>query len=349
MMRRLLVSSLVLAATACASVKADEPDASGGDDGPDGAVASPDAMVAATCAMLNCDDGDACTTDSCVEGPPATCMRVPVVVPGSPRSFAYTGTLQTFAVPACVTSITIEASGAQGGNRNGGAVGGLGARMRGTFAVVPGVGLSVLVGQQGGPGTYVAGGGGGTFVWETVGMTPMIVAGGGGGGAGTNLTLGAGRAGVATVNGTPGNGATTGAGVNGQGGTTPTALNWAAGGAGWASAGAPGGGGQVAQFSCAVSGGGQRALAGGQGGAGGGDAPGVDQGNGGYGGGGGSQGRCGTVGGGGGGGYSGGGGGTEQTANNFGGGGGGGSFNAGTSPVNQDGINAGNGSVVISW
>lgn len=49
-------------------------------------------------------------------------------------TFDYTGTIETYTVPVGVTSISIQAYGAQGGNDNGG----LGAGMYGEFAVVPG-------------------------------------------------------------------------------------------------------------------------------------------------------------------------------------------------------------------
>ena len=52
--------------------------------------------------------------------------------------FVYTGAMQSFTVPAGVTSITIQALGAQGGGN-----GGLGAKMTGTFTVTPGQVLQV--------------------------------------------------------------------------------------------------------------------------------------------------------------------------------------------------------------
>jgi len=94
--------------------------------------------------------------------------------------FVYTGAMQSFTVPAGVTSITIEALGAQGG---GG--GGLGAKMTGTFTVTPGQVLQVLVGGLGGNGgSYGSGGGGGTFVVAPGNV--LLIAAGGGGGTGHN-------------------------------------------------------------------------------------------------------------------------------------------------------------------
>lgn len=93
------------------------------------------------------------------------------------QTFNYTGSMQTFTVPAGVTSMTVDVRGAQGGDANG--TGGLGARMTGTLAVTPGEVLSILVGQK----PTANGGGGGTFVVGPA-NTPLVIAGGGGGGAG---------------------------------------------------------------------------------------------------------------------------------------------------------------------
>ena len=78
--------------------------------------------------------------------------------------FNYTGSIQTYTVPAGVTSVTIEAYGAQGGNG-----GGLGAEISGTFNVIPNQVLNILVGGEGGTRTNnlgVGGGGGGSFIWD---------------------------------------------------------------------------------------------------------------------------------------------------------------------------------------
>jgi len=245
-------------------------------------------------------------------------------------TFNYTGSMQSYTVPAGVTSITIVAKGGQGGN-----FGGLGAIMQGTFSVSPGDVIRVLTGGQGitdgsgcigGGGTGTgASGGGGSFV-ATSTNTPMIVAGGGGGlecsaGAGIDANTGtSGNNGVSPavplrfgIGGTSGNGATsTGGGPHaGNGGGF---LTDGAAGAGW---GLPG-----------------RAFV--SGGAGGASFSGT---TGGFGGGGGG----GNNGAGGGGGYSGGGG----SYHTPGFGGGGGSYNAGTSQSNSVG-NTGNGVVTIT-
>jgi hypothetical protein len=110
----------------------------------------------------------------------------------------YTGSMTSYTVPPGVTSIRIEALGAQGASGEWSRVGGLGARMQGDFAVVPGSTIIVAVGGRGqgqGSGSN-GGGGGGSFVvmadplaLYTIGVgpfagtkvRPLVVAGGGGG------------------------------------------------------------------------------------------------------------------------------------------------------------------------
>ncbi|MEI6882064.1 MAG: glycine-rich protein, partial [Bacteroidota bacterium] len=111
------------------------------------------------------------------------------------QSFTYTGSQQTWTVPAGVTSITVDAQGAQGGT-SGYGTGGLGGRLQATLPVTPGATLFINVGGQGntsvggwngGGAPYAcgcaAGGGGATDI--RIGGTALtdrkIVAGGGGG------------------------------------------------------------------------------------------------------------------------------------------------------------------------
>lgn len=254
-------------------------------------------------------------------------------------TLSYTGTLQTYTVPAGVVSVSIDAIGAGGGIGSLG-TNGKGAQMIGTFEVTPGEELTVLVGEMGQGGDFVAGGGGGTFIWNEDDEL-LIAAGGGGGGGytdsgeefydGIDASIG--------QDGKNGNGHTEGGGLAGDGGTASLATNYAAGGAGWNSNGVDG-----TLHGCATNSiGGQSPLLGGAGGIGGGSA-----GRGGYGGGGGGNARCGAVGGGGGGGYSGGGPGGEVIIGRYDGGGGGGSYNSGTDQSNSAGIGAGNGEVIIT-
>jgi hypothetical protein len=167
-------------------------------------------------------------------------------------TFNYTGALQTWVVPQCVTSINVIAAGAKGG----GSVGGNGARITGTLTVTPGQTLNIYVGGMGTCGnnsggwngggtgyasspanvTYNSCGGGGASdirIGGTALANRVIVAGGGGGkGGGSNTTTPGGSA--ACNNGNPG-GNTFGAG--GGGGTQVAGGN---GGAPWA--GTPPGG-----------------------------------------------------------------------------------------------------------
>lgn len=261
-----------------------------------------------------------------------------VTLSAQPITYNYTGSIQTYTVPACVTSITLDLKGAQGGASNGcgNGPGGLGANIIGTFAVTPGQTLSILVGGVGSNGQYNAGGGGGSFVWINGPNTLLAAAGGGGGGA---SYVGSGASGSATT--VPTNGVGIGSapgGVGGNGGSQGTLCYNSASGSG--GAGFTGNGGSS---SCGNGGtGGTAILSGGAGG-----VAGVSGGAGGYGGGGGSAGNCGA--GGGGGGYNGGGGGNGQSSSPYwGSGGGGGSYNIGTAQTNTAGVQSGNGVVILT-
>lgn len=262
-------------------------------------------------------------------------------------NFNYNGTTQSYIVPAGVAEIQITAVGAAGGmgESSSSGVGGNGASIEGTFTVVPGQELIVLVGQQGFGAQYVAGGGGGSFIWDNSSSTLLVAAGGGGGGGSTDGSDAYIDGTDATVLSGASNGAgiTDGAGINGNGGVVPASLSasyYASGGAGWNTNGSDG-----TVHGCTTnSTGGLTPLNGGDGGSGGGSTDPV----GGYGGGGGGNGRCGAVGGGGGGGYSGGGAGGEAIEGDFNGGGGGGSFNGGSNQSNTAGVGTSNGSVTIS-
>ncbi|MBK8329405.1 MAG: T9SS type A sorting domain-containing protein [Bacteroidetes bacterium] len=255
--------------------------------------------------------------------------------PGGSQTFNYTGSIQTFTVPAGVTSITMEARGAQGGSINVNCVasGGLGARMIGDVAVTPGEVISVLVGQQGFTNGADAGGGGGSFVVRT-GNIPLVVAGGGGGASnnigncGVNL---AGGPGLTTLDGGASGSGMVAGGINGNGGG--------------ANFGSGGGGGGFFTDGIAGSGlannNGKSYLNGGIGGTG------NNNDFGGYGGGGAGWFTGGN--GGGGGGYSGGGTDGNYPTVQFAGGGGGGSYNIGANQSNTAGFQSGNGLVIFTW
>lgn len=119
------------------------------------------------------------------------------------QSFGYTGSMQTWTVPAGVTSISLEAYGAQGGtgasggNAASGGVGGMGSKVTGSYNVTPGQVLNIYVGGEGmtpdggynggaAGGSVNAGGGGGATDVRINGTSVsdriLVAAGGGGGG-----------------------------------------------------------------------------------------------------------------------------------------------------------------------
>ncbi len=228
---------------------------------------------------------------------------------GSAVDFQYTGSLQTYTVPAGVDSVFMQVWGAQGGQTTYSSYlwyGGKGGYSEGKMHVTPGTTLYVRVGGAGGNGTtgtgtaaggYNGGGSSGT----TTNSTYFY---GGAGGGGTDICVGTNsnyaRAIVAGGGGGAAYGPTTtntinggaGGGVSGQGGIPNTSYATRVGAGGTAvSGGAAGtytaGNGTAGTF--------------GQGGTGGnGDAGGAGGGGGWYGGGGGNYGSqmCGPAGGG---------------------------------------------------
>lgn len=244
--------------------------------------------------------------------------------------------IQLWTVPDSGT-YRITCAGAQGGNAASTAIGGRGAIMRGDFNLARGQIIAILVGQQGGVRLLEcnAGGGGGSFVWNTQSTAePLIVGGGGGGGGGgAGDTLQPGSPGWIYTAGT-GDAIGRTAGTNGMGATP--------GGAGWKSNGGVGGWMSNHNLQC------RRPLEGGSGGSATGYP--VLVGDGGFGGGASaSDGFCRYFGAGGGGGYSGGAG-PETTGalDAVQPGGGGGSYNIGTNQMNLPGANSGHGSVTIT-
>ena len=207
----------------------------------------------------------------------------------------------------------IQAEGAQGGRSNCyGPAGGQGARMQGTFSLIGGEQLQLVVGQKGSNQCYDCGGGGASYVCDSSNSALIVAAGGGGGSA----------------SGMSGPGPHWGR-TNNQGGST----SWATGGTA-----NNGGGGMTAGGGGGVTGNGggswygRSFTNGSQGGPG--PAPG------GFGGGGGG-GQ--TNGAGGGGGYGGGG---ASYWSFYGAGGG--SYNGGTNPSNQNNAKSNDGSISIT-
>ena len=243
--------------------------------------------------------------------------------------------IQIWTVP--VTGIyVIEVSGASGANGTeigkdpvSWRLGGLGAKIKGTFKPQQGTQLKILVGQEGHRsekfGDAPGGGGGGSFV-ALLNNTPLIIAGGGGGGGSARGQFTDGDPGQATENGTRCGG------TGGSGGQTCDLKTGniysgllAGGGVGLKGDGNGGPGPVISQApsnfingetggSCLVS----------QGGFGGGAFA--------------------FVLGGGGGGYSGGG---VVGSSSAGVAGGGGSYNNGTNQLNKAGVNKGHGKVII--
>ena len=230
----------------------------------------------------------------------------------------------------------IEALGGSGGNGTDGAqsnpipwtLGGLGAKILGSFKLSRGSQIKILVGQEGGTSITFAdrpgGGGGGTFVTLSD-NTPLIIAGGGGGGGATRNQFTDGDPGQATANGTQcgGTGGHGGQVCNADTGKNDSTLTSGAG------AGLRGDG----KGGVAIATGALRFTKGGTGGT-------CPASNGGFGGGGFAM-----VNGGGGGGYSGGGVVGTQTKGTAGAGG---SYNDGTNQKNMEGVNKGDGKVIMT-
>ncbi|MEW9672158.1 hypothetical protein [Ammoniphilus sp. 3BR4] len=275
-------------------------------------------------------------------------------------SFNFTGSLQSFIVPANVFLVTIRAVGARGGNfiNPDGSItaGGFGASIQGDFSVTPGEVLTILAGGMGGDNnTSGAGGGGGSFVWRGSGIAALnaatlLVAAGGGGGAGGGVGgIAGGNGQIADVAGNGSSGTAANAGLGGTGGTALAGGTGGAAGVVGADAGTNGtvgldgggggGGGGGSEFDGGGGGGAGLSGNGGRGGDAGAGSPGTTGGNGGLAiiaggtGGAGGIGAAGLLGPGGNGtagGFGGGGGaGGDGNVDDDGGGGGGGGFSGG--------------------
>ena len=239
--------------------------------------------------------------------------------------------IQIWSVPVTGRYI-IEAFGASGANgtdfnQSEWKIGGLGAKMEGTFTLAKGAKLKILIGQEGhrtaDVGDKPGGGGGGTFV-TLLDDTPLIIAGGGGGGGTIKQQYEDGDPGQETENGTRCGGTR---GNGGQPCNTDTGnvdLDILAGGGAGLKGDGRCGGAMTGSLSF---------INGGTGGI-------CPVSKGGFGGG-----SCGFVAGGGGGGYSGGG---VVGSSLSGVAGGGGSYNIGTNQQNKAGVNKGDGKVIIA-
>ena len=271
--------------------------------------------------------------------------------PAQQQTFNYTGGTQTWTVPAGITSVTVSANGAQGG---GGTPGGLGGRVAATLSAIPGDVWTIAVAGQGGFGIGQAGfaagfggvsgaagggggngpggagsgggGGGGATTISKPALANAVVAGGGGGAGG--LGGGGGVGGLITAGGPSQGAGATGASTGGgslPGGGGGGGGTGSAGGAG----GSPGFGGNGASLSAGAGGTGGAGASFGAGGGGG-------AGGGWFGGGGGGAGTPS---------------GSGSAGSNGGGGGGGGSHAdaSATSVTITDGVQAGNGTVTLTY
>src|SRR5688572_23604388 len=66
------------------------------------------------------------------------------------QTFSFTGTIQSFTVPPCVSVISVQARGAQGGPNAQGVLGGLGGLATGVMTVTSGQVLTIFVGGMNG-------------------------------------------------------------------------------------------------------------------------------------------------------------------------------------------------------
>ena len=274
------------------------------------------------------------TSDNCLEiyFPIQGWTTIACDCPAGSQTFSYTGGQQIFTVPACVTSITVDIKGAEGGIGTTGASG-LGGRVQATVPVTGGQTIYVYVGGKGvdgggGAGGYNGGGNG------AVGTAPAYHGGGGGGASDI-------RIGGATLN----DRVVVAGGGGGSGGDGCTGNGLAAGHGGGLTGGNGAAGGMC---NCNPSGTGGTAVGGGIEGAWACAANcNATPGSLGLGGNGNTLTTCGgtTGGAGGGGGFYGGGGG------GLGSGGGGSSYTAGgvTGITHTQGTQSGNGEVTISW
>lgn len=260
-----------------------------------------------------------------------------IACPSGTQTFSYTGAAQYFTVPPCVSTITVDVYGAQGGVPSGNTASGKGARVQATLQVTGGTQLQVNVGGQGGlpNGGWNGGGSGnsnassGNRGYGGGGASDIRVS---GYGLGDRLVVAGGGGGHGSENSSHSSNSSFYGGAGGQNGSTGTCGN-CTGGCTQAVGGSQSAGGAAAtgsNMAGASTGGAQ-----GQGG----DAAGSSSGY--------------WGGGGGGGGYYGGGASRGCGSGSAGGGAGGSSWvnplNAIGSPTYTSGHQTGNGLIIISW
>lgn len=239
---------------------------------PNGAMVTAGQGTEMATIKFGANSGQVCVTynDGCVDSLPS-CVDVTVTggAPGN-KVFSFTGAAQEFVLPACVTQVTVELSGAQGGGAKccDNSIqddGGKGGYVKALLVGNPGDKWGVYVGGKGvtegaagwnggAPGGQWGAGGGGASDVRVGGAglaNRVLVAGGGGGGNCGCPEHGAGGDG----------GALTGdAGTNGGGGFTPggggTQNAGGAAGSGPGEAGKQGDGGGPAAYHVGGGGGG---------------------------------------------------------------------------------------------
>ena len=251
------------------------------------------AVAAATSMLAACGTADPQAID---QRAISAAANVAALAPAAQYvTYSSSNAAQTVTVPAGVSSVTIRALGAAGGQGISDGNTGAGALATGTLPVTPGEQLLVSVGAKGGNATYTdddaqggwggmggsggngnaqsdtlrnSGAGGGATTVQLADGTPIIVA-GGGGGAGNNIPASGGNAGSSLTGGDGGEGAgypTGPYGGKGHGG----ADSGPAGQAGFSGSGlgGSGGGGGGGVKGGTAGGGGGAADGGGGGGAG---------------------------------------------------------------------------------
>lgn len=136
------------------------------------------------------------TTNTCGAAVNFASPVVSVNCPTQTRTFSYTGAPQAFTVPAGVTELQVELSGASGGwsaSYDGSAFccAGPGGHVEANIPVTPGQNLTITVGGAGQNGSATTGGAGGYNGGGAGALWPFNFSGGGGGGA-TDIRTGAG-------------------------------------------------------------------------------------------------------------------------------------------------------------
>lgn len=164
-------------------------------------------------------DSNACgiSANNCVTATASNCVH-------SSQTFNYTGSVQTWITPACVSQVTVQLWGAGGGSGYMNTVtnvsGGSGAYITGVITGLTGQTLTITVPGGGGYSTVAAGGAGGWPNGGIGGSDASFLEFGGGGGGSAAIQIGATYYAVAGGGAGGGSGEYGGAGYGGEGGAT---------------------------------------------------------------------------------------------------------------------------------